>query len=310
MRETTIQRAVDKYISRRASTGVIATTTAVSQRNVLRAFAHIMGPILVTSVTPLHIERWLATTTGKAASTRAKRFGVIRVFFDDLVLQGLIHKNPCRAMRPPSTPRAVHRALTRPQVAAILRACPDELATCYVLLGFQCGVRRAEVAGLQVGDVSWAGETLLVHGKGGHQRIVPVPAEAMAAVERYVSAAGCSSGPLLRQRRFPDRGVSPDWVGEDFVELAYAAGVKKSARDGVSYHSARHTAATDIYRACKDVVMVRDVLGHASLSTTQTYVAGMDVSGLREAMAGRTYQEAMVDELAAHRRSPSERKAA
>lgn len=126
-------------------------------------------------------------------------------------------------------------------------------------------------------------------GKGGHARIVRLADEACRIVARHIAVGGLTSGPLLRDRRFPSRGIQPQTVGTLVQRLAERAGVKMRAHDGVGPQSLRHTCASDIYAACRDVLAVRDLLGHVELGTTARYVRGLDLDRLREVVEGRTY---------------------
>jgi site-specific recombinase XerD len=159
-----------------------------------------------------------------------------------------------------------------------------------LVLALHTGLRRAELADLEVGDVDLTARTVFVrHGKGGHARMVPLSIEAGRAVAAYLASEGLCHGPFVRSLREPQEGITPEWLGQLFSDLAYRSGVKVRSRDGVSQHATRHTFATDVYEQTDDVLAVRDLLGHESLATTQIYVRGMNVERLRPAVEGRTY---------------------
>jgi site-specific recombinase XerD len=130
--------------------------------------------------------------------------------------------------------------------------------------------------------------TLAVRGKGGHghpTRVVPLSDETIACLKSYLEAEPHGAGPLLRSRIHHDRGVTSAHIGELVKEVMSLAGVKGTP------HAFRHTCATDVLDSCDDILVVRDMLGHVSVRTTEMYTAGR-VTHLRAPMAGRTYQGA------------------
>lgn len=278
------------HLEERRSTGEITALTARSALQSLAGLCDLHGPRPAAALAPATLEAWLRSMGRLAPATRRTRWSAARVFCRWLVMNGHVGEDPTLRFKAPKVPRAVHRALDGDQAAALLAVCPDERARCVVLLALQLGLRRAEIAGLELGDLSFTGRTLLVrHGKGGHQRLLPLTGQATEAISGYLAAHPAKAGPLIRGDRYPRQGVSPAWVGRLVTDLAWSAGIKAERNDGVSTHALRHTAASDTYVASRDVLVVRDMLGHVSLATTATYVRGLDVDRLRYAMEGRRY---------------------
>ena len=291
---TPMVKLVVTHTERRRRSQVISAGTARTQMYVLLSFAHAMGNRAVRQIGQADVYRWLETTATDEPSTRARKFRTVRNFFEQLLdlPNPPIKRNPCRGIRSPITPPGAHRALTAAQVAAIIAVAPDELAVCSILLGVQCALRVSEAATVELGNLNWSAQRLKVLGKGHKERIVPVPDEAMESIDRYLSTRTRTRGPLLRQRRFPARPVTGAYLSEEFSTLAYAAGVKRAPHDGISYHALRHTAATDINRACGNPVMVRDVLGHSDIASTDRYLGAFPLDEMAAAMANRTYRQA------------------
>lgn len=283
-------RAVIAYVHRKVTTGVITPGTGYDQRQILLGFAASMGQRPVNKIGRSDIERWMGTLTHLSPGTRRNRFAVVRGFFDDLVDRDIIRRSPVRPIPTPKVPRAPHRALTAEQCAAIIAHADAAMKVC-ILLALQCCLRRGEVAGIELGDIDWTTMEVTVIGKGRHKRTVSIPTEAAQAIRDYLATRHkATAGPLVRLPRHPEHGVTGHWIGEQFAAIATQAGVKQSRGDGITFHALRHTGATDIYRESGDVVMVRDVLGHMNLATTETYVAGRDRNAMKAAMDGRTYQ--------------------
>ena len=290
---TDLQRASYQYVSARVAARAIRSSTAVNERRILSYFTAAMGARRPAQLGQADIERWLGSMVNLAPGTVRNRFAIVSRFLGHLVEIGVIRRSPARLIAAPKVPRSRHRALHKEQVALIVAACTDPRDTCIVILGFQLGMRRAELAAIDVGDITWGHRpAILIHGKGGHERVVPLTIEAVRVINAYLAWSPANGGPLVRGDKYPMRGVSPDWIGKVFSRVAYDAGVKVAPRDGVSTHAARHTCATDVHARTGDVMAVQHLLGHQSLATTQVYVAVLDVEKLRGAMEGRTYSGA------------------
>jgi len=290
--------AIGIYLRYKQDAGIVSPRTSSTMRGVLYAFAEHCPPD-AARITQRDVVRWLRTTTHLAASTRRNVFTTARGFTGWLQRRGTLHRDPFVDLPRPKAPRAVPRSVATPQVRALLASCVEPRETVIVVLGVHTGLRCAELAGLEVGDVDLSGRTVFVRrGKGGGSRVVPLSVEACQVVGRYVAELGLSGGPLLRSLSFPQQGIRPGTLGGIFRALGYRAGVKVRAGDGVGCHSLRHTFATDTYEATNDVLAVRDLLGHESLATTQIYVRSMNVERLRAAVEGRSYLPAQPDAAA------------
>jgi len=286
----TLGTLADVYIRTRAATGEIAQVTAYGASGILAHFVTVVGDSSPRALDRAAVETYLTAIRRVAPSTRRTRFSVVRGFCRWLVLTGRVHSDPTAGVRAPRVPRPSYRALEAPDSAALLAACNDVTERLVVTLGLQLGLRRAEIAGLELGDVALSAGTVRVRmGKGGHHRLVPLTVACRNAISAYLAVRPVSAGPLLRGYLRPHEGVTPTWVGRLVSAVAYRAGVKLRARDGVSTHSLRHTCATDVYRITRDVEVVKDMLGHQSLNATALYVRRLDVERLREGMEGRTY---------------------
>lgn len=282
------------YVNNRAATGDIADLTALSVFGILTAFVIVIGDRPAAKLDRDAIDSYLAAIRRVAPSTRRTRFSAVRGFCRWLTAEGHLRVDPCLGMRPPKVPRPSYRALEPPDSAALLAACDNPTERLIITFGLQLGLRRAEIAGLELGDVALTDGTVRIRAaKGGHHRLVPLTAACRDVLTTYLAERPIQAGPLIRGYRNPNQGVPPIWVGRLVSVVAYRAGVKQRARDGVSCHSMRHTAATDVYRRTRDVEVVKDMLGHSSLNATQVYVRRLDVERLREGMEGRDYRPSL-----------------
>lgn len=225
-----------------------------------------------------------------ADSTLAYHLGIVRTFCRWLVVTRRINRDPTLTIDGPRRPRRRPRALPYDAVTAILETAPTNRIRCAVSLMLMEGLRLAEVAGLQLGDVDFDRGVLHVYGKGDKHRAVPLTATTAAAVRVYLAECPPSVvGPLVRSEHDPRLPISAGHLGRLVTEVMRDAGVKERSRDGRSPHSLRHTAATDTLAAGATVVQVRDMLGHECVSSTQTYLAPGEVEGLRAPMEARPY---------------------
>lgn len=281
-----------RYLRERRNRGEISSDTVRNQRCHLRGLVESFGSRPLGRLSRLDLEAWQETIGHLAPASRRQQLSTVRCFCRWLIDHGVITVNPAVNLPPVRQPRTVPRALSKAAVAAILDTVPDDRARAVVWLMLGCGLRCCEVARLEVADYDPQVRTLLVVGKGGHQRMLPVPEQAACAIEKYLAEVGVVHGPLIRSHRRwePAAGVAPDTISRLVAGWMVAAGVKVRNRDGVSAHAIRHTAASDVLETCGDVRLVQEMLGHSSLATTTVYLRRADLGRLRAAMAGRSYR--------------------
>lgn len=210
-------------------------------------------------------------------STIRLHFAALRSFYKFLVLRRGLAGSPLAGIQLPKVARSLPVVLNLSQIdellAMPLRCEPDPKAppwlpvrdAAILELFYSCGLRISELIGLDVRDVDFIGETILVRGKGAKERIVPVGVPAMNAVRRYRETAAVSSGPLFLsklRRRITQQAV-------DLLLRKYLR--QTSIPFAISPHKLRHSFATHLLDAGADLRSVQAMLGHASLSTTQIY---------------------------------------
>lgn len=295
---TGLKTLVNEYVDSRLRRGEIEAVTARDLRYNLRAFAEVAGDPPAAELDRSHIDLW-RDTVAMSASTMRNRLSQISMFCEWLIVEGHLMIDPTIGIRRPREPRRLPRGMKPEQVAALLEVAPDARGRLIVLLMVQEGLRRKEVAGLDMGDVDLDQQLVVVRGKGGHERVVPLTEETLEALRTYLREAPTSAGPLVRAHamradglltgRWDTRcGLTASWIGKLMTEWMYQAGVKERPYDGRSSHALRHTCATDMLRGGAHVRDVQTALGHASIATTQRYLPWV-VGDLREAMGGRRY---------------------
>lgn len=280
----------DRYLAERRARGELCEVTVRNQRCHLRGLAESFGARPVDRLSRRSIQRWQETIGHLSPASRRQQLSSVRMFCRWLVERRLVNSDPTAGLPLVRQPRSVPRALSHRAVVALLEQAPDLRARAIIWLMLGCGLRCCEVARLEVADYDPAGPSLIVIGKGGHERFLPVePDEVRAVLDRYLLETGIVPGPLIRSHREPWRGLQPDSISRLVARWLTDAGVKVRRRDGVSAHALRHTAASDVLDACGDVRVVQELLGHAHLATSAVYLRRASIGKLRAAMAGRHY---------------------
>jgi site-specific recombinase XerD len=223
------------------------------------------------------LRRYLAALAdqGAAASTRARRASTARTWFALLHRHGLVDTDPARLLGSPRQGRTLPRVLRVDQVLRLL-AAPDTTTPvgrrdrAVLELLYATGARVGELCSLDVGAVELEDGLLRLDGKGGRQRIVPLGTPAIAAVRDYLAAgrpllhAAAVTDALLLNQRGDRLGVRA--ARSVVAEAGNAAGVGH-----VTPHTLRHSYATHLLEGGADLRQVQELLGHASLATTQRY---------------------------------------
>jgi integrase len=279
---------VRAYLRARRQT-IEAATSAVNYRYVLSVLArHLdaaeVDPHADIAVLAAAVADWTGARRW-APSTRCTNLGIVRPFLDWGARRGLITPGVAAELGNPRRPDPIPRALSTAQVAQLLTHVPDRRGRVIVLLEFQCGLRRAEVARLDLADLDLAAGSALVHGKGRVQRIAYLSADTIDAVRVWLVERGPGPGALVCAYDHPGRRLTPTWVGMMVSQWMADAGLKTAPGDGVSGHALRHSCATTMLRNGQNIRVVQRAMGHRSIQTTARYLRADD-DEVREAMSG------------------------
>jgi integrase/recombinase XerC len=233
----------------------------------------------------LAIRSWMgdcSTRRGLARTSIARKLSAVRSFYHFLHVHERVDANPGRAVRTPKKQRVLPGFLTREQMEQLFELAAQRAMAggfhaarnfAIVELFYSAGLRVSELQGLSMPAVDLIGDQVRVLGKGRKERIVPLGSMASRALRRYYESRQMvianASRPDPRAvfvghtgRRLSVRQIQ-NIVGEFLRAIAGEA--------GLSTHSLRHTFATHLLDAGADLMAVKELLGHASLSTTQIY---------------------------------------
>ncbi|SDZ43780.1 integrase/recombinase XerD [Micromonospora pattaloongensis] len=235
-----------------------------------------------------------------SAASAARAASAVRGLHRFAVREGLVPHDASRDVRPPTLPRRLPKALDVTDVERLLEtAGPEEAAgegaprrlRDRALLEFLygTGARISEAVGAAIDDLDLADGTAVLHGKGGRTRLVPIGGYARAALEAYLvrgrpalAAAGRGTPAVFLNSRGGPLSRQSAWT--ILRRAAQAAGLPVEGPRAVSPHTLRHSYATHLLDGGADVRVVQELLGHASVTTTQVYTL-VTVERLREVYA-------------------------
>ncbi len=208
-------------------------------------------------------------------ATVARKLATLRSYYKFLVRTGAMAASPVSAIRTPRQDKRLPKCLDIEQIEKLLDAPDTE-----TLLGardrailetlYSAGLRVSEVVGLNLEDCDEFAETLRIRGKGKKERLAPLGSKAIEAIEAYLTK---------RQEAFGDAQVGPLFFNRHGKRLSCRSVRRKLDKylkqtgfaPNISPHALRHSFATHMLNAGADLRSVQELLGHASLSTTQIY---------------------------------------
>ena len=250
----------------------------------LKIFFAYLEPLGVVAqeVTHLHIRGFLGVQSVKLAPTsRARRLAAVKSFFAFLSRRKVIEVNPARRVKTPKLPQRLPRAVPVDEAFALMDA-PDaqkvlglrDMAMLEVLYGG--GLRVSELCGLSVGDLDVHARTARVLGKGNKERICPLHEGAIAAVVAWLERRGellvkpaRKQDPTALFLNFRGGRLTTRSVERHLDKYVTQLGLNRK----MSPHALRHSFATHLLAGGADIRSIQELLGHASLSTTQRYTA-------------------------------------
>jgi integrase/recombinase XerD len=299
--ESRFEQAVRGYLDHLAVERGLATNTLASYRRDLRRYVDFLAGREVhdpDEIAERHVSAFLrglregdAEHPALGPSSAARTVVAVRGLHRFLHREGLASSDPAVAVRPPTPPRRLPKAIPLEHVEKLLAAAAAE-GTALALrdralleLLYGTGSRISEAVGLDRDDLDLQAGTVLLRGKGGKQRIVPVGSFARQAIEAYLvrvrpqlAATGPATPALFLNARGGRLSRQSAWT-----VLRTVAG-RAELTAPISPHTLRHSFATHLLDGGADVRVVQELLGHASVTTTQIYTL-VTVDRLREVYA-------------------------
>lgn len=205
--------------------------------------------------------------------TRARKTSSLRMFFKYLTdYTHALETNPVRNLDTPKLKKSLPRYLTLEQATELLRAVSGDYAErdyCMIILFLNCGLRRAELAGINLEDISRTDHTLRVRGKGNKERMLYLNEACQAAIEQYIRVRPVDGVRDKRALFLSHLKKRISLQGVHYIIKNYLSQVEGA--ETMTTHKLRHTAATLMYQGGVDVRVLQNILGHENLGTTEIY---------------------------------------
>ena len=277
---TVVEKAIAKFIRALQERNASAHTIK-AYRTDLAQFADYIGPQGWRDIDHVLIRGYLANLyeRGLSKTSVARALAALRSLYRWLAQEGEVEQNPAALVATPTLPKKLPRVPTIEEVNTVL---DSEMPECSAFserdqvileLLYGCGIRNSELIGINLDDIRWSNEVVLVRGKGRKERYVPFGDSSKAAVQAYLPARQRVLGETkrtterallinLRGARLTTRSV-----GRIVKQIAVARGLSPD----VHPHTLRHAFGTHMLEEGADLRAIQEMLGHERLSTTQRY---------------------------------------
>lgn len=285
-------RWVQVFLEAQAAELDAATNTQLAYARDLQNFAEWLADKALHFATASrdHIESYLidCQRTGLASSTRARRLSAIKQLYRFAFEEGWRADNPAIQIKGPGREKKLPKTLEIDEVDRLLaaaRSTPKEALrnTCLMELLYATGMRVTELVSLPVSAARGGPRMLLIRGKGGKERLVPLSPSARDALAAYLvardagEAEAVKAGKTASRFLFPSRGKLGHLTRHRFFglikEFAVAGGVPP---EKVTPHTLRHAFATHLLAGGADLRAIQTMLGHADVATTEIYTHVLD----------------------------------
>ncbi len=277
---TVVEKAIAKFIRALQERNASAHTIK-AYRTDLAQFTDYIGPQGWRDIDHVLIRGYLANLyeRGLSKTSVARALAALRSLYRWLAQEGEVEQNPAALVATPKLPKKLPRVPTIEEVNTVL---DSEMPECSAFgerdqvileLLYGCGIRNSELIGINLDDIRWSNEVVLVRGKGRKERYVPFGDSAKTAVQAYLPARQRVLGETkrtserallinLRGARLTTRSV-----GRIVKQIAVARGLSPD----VHPHTLRHAFGTHMLEEGADLRAIQEMLGHERLSTTQRY---------------------------------------
>lgn len=244
----------------------------------------------VTSIEHTEIRSYLATLyeRGLSKASAARALAAIRSWFKWLALTGHVEQNAAALVSTPKLPKHLPRVPSIEQMNRVVDSVAEDAASwpardrAILEMLYGCGIRNAELTGLNLEDIHWANDAILVRGKGQKQRYVPLGDAAAEALRLYLSereallaATPQASTPALfvnlRLRGLKKIGGDARLTTRSVGRIVKRIAVLRGLSADVHPHTLRHAFGTHLLEEGADLRAIQELLGHERLSTTQRY---------------------------------------
>jgi integrase/recombinase XerC len=262
---------IDAFLSHLRARRNLSANTCEAYGSDLRQFFAFLKTGDPSAVSRAQVRLFLGSLVRRGLDKRsvARKLSAIKAFFRHAVREGLVPANPAAGLRSPKLDKKLPSFLSEQEAGSAVAAAAaaaenSDRDTAILELLYGSGLRSSELLGLRAGDADLAGGTVRVTGKGNKQRIVPLTRPAAAALRGLMTGRG------PEQLVFTGPGGRP--LPRRQLQRIVKRAIRAAGHRGkASPHVLRHTFATHLLDRGADLKAVKELLGHASLSTTQIY---------------------------------------
>jgi integrase/recombinase XerC len=278
----TVKQELDNFITYLEAERNASPHTVAAYRRDLKQLSGFLGSRAksISAITHRDIRRWVAhiTKNGCGRKTAARKLAAARSFFTFLMRDGRIKLNPAQLVKMPSSGSPLPPCLTVDQAFAMVETGEENSFQgardrAILELLYSAGLRVSELSAIDMESISWSPEMVRVTGKGRKERVVPFGRQAREALGDYLPFRNA----LLARKKIYDETalfinrsgsrLNPRTIQRLVKKRRILAGLDRNATP----HTLRHTMATHLLEGGADLRSIQEMLGHASLSTTQKY---------------------------------------
>jgi integrase/recombinase XerC len=269
-----LSEAIVAFLRQMRDVRLASPHTVDAYRRDVKSFIAQCGEMSLCDVQRRHVQDWLVSqhVAGRAPASLTRRLSALRSMFDTALRAGWCTANPTDGMTPPKQSKRLPRTLSAEQTSLLMQSTDAaselrDMALLAVMYG--CGLRVSEAVGLDMADVDMQSAEMRVHGKGGKERIAPMAEGVCRLLGEYLEQR-LAHADIHAQALFLNRSggrLTARSVQRMLKQRALATG----ADTAVTPHRLRHSFATHLLAGGVDLRAIQELLGHASLSTTERY---------------------------------------
>ena len=277
---TTVEKAIAKFI-RSLENRNASTHTIKAYRTDLEEFAAYVGPQGWRDIDHILIRGYLSSLYERGLSkvSVARALAALRSLYRWLAQEGEVNQNPAKLVATPKLPKKLPRVPTIEEVNSVLDSqLPDSSAFAerdrvIMELLYSCGIRNSELIGINLDDIRWSNEIVLVRGKGKKERYVPFGESAAQAIQAYLPRR---QQVLAETKHTAEKALLLNLRGSRLTtrsvgRIVKQIAVSKGLSPDVHPHTLRHAFGTHMLEEGADLRAIQEMLGHERLATTQRY---------------------------------------
>ncbi len=284
MKDQTFQSVAAAFVDwLKIERGYSANTVASYSRDIEDFFRSLGGKIKQADINALHVQQYLASLyLSNSASSVARKMSSLRAFIRHCLREKLLDADPLAGLAGPKLPKHIPVYLTVDEVFSLLEEPKPQDALhqrdrAVLELIYATGMRVSEAAAGNLADVDFTAGMIKIRGKGGKERLAPFGRAAAEALRAWLpkrsqlAAARITRGDRPEQEALFLNSRGSRLTARSIERMTAAYGQRAGIRVQVTPHALRHSFATHLVEMGMDLRMVQELLGHASLSTTQKY---------------------------------------